>query len=71
MHKFQLVLHIMFSGPPGDIECSIVRPFNTVIGDFLANAEALHAACIGRVSLDDIAHMAQLHPLSTALSSSS
>jgi len=52
MHKFQLVLHIMFSGPPGDIECGIVRPFNTVMGDFLANAEALHAACIGRVSLE-------------------
>ena len=48
-----------FPGPPGDIECGIVRPVNTVMGDFLADAEALLAARLERVSLDDIAHRAQ------------
>ena len=43
-----------FPGPPGDIECGIVRPVNTVLGDFLANAEALPADCLKRVSLDDL-----------------
>ena len=38
---------------------------NTVMGDFLADAEALLAARLKRVSLDDIARQAQpttLHP---------
>ncbi|WP_161491391.1 hypothetical protein [Ensifer sp. LC163] len=42
------------SGPPGDIECGIVRSVNTVMCDFLADAEALLAARLERVSLDDI-----------------
>lgn len=52
-----------FPGPPGDIECGIVRPINTVMGDFLADAEALPVACLERVSLDDIARHAQPTPL--------
>jgi len=42
------------SGLPGDIECGIVRPVNTVMGDLLVDAEALLAARFERVSLDDI-----------------
>jgi hypothetical protein len=45
-----------FPGPPGDIECGFVRPVNTMMGDFLADAEALLAARLfDRVSSDDIA----------------
>ncbi|WP_161807863.1 hypothetical protein [Ensifer adhaerens] len=51
------------SGPPGDIECGTVRSINTVMGDFLANAEARLAARLERVSLDDIARQAQPNPL--------
>ena len=51
-----------FPRPPGDIECGIVRPVNTVKGD-LVNAEALLAARLERVSLDDIARQAQPTPL--------
>ena len=54
----------IFPGPPGDIECGIVRPVNTVMGDFLVDAEALLAR-LERVSLDDISRQAQpnsLHP---------
>ncbi|MBB5575281.1 MULTISPECIES: hypothetical protein [Rhizobium] len=47
------------SGPPGDIECGIIRSVNTVMGDFLADAEALLAARLERVSLDDIARQVQ------------
>ena len=36
---------------------------NTVMGDFLADAEALLAARLERVSLDDIARQAQPNPL--------
>jgi hypothetical protein len=43
--------------------CGIVRSVNTVMGDFLADAEALLAARLERVSLDDIARQAQPSPL--------
>ena len=36
-------------------ECGIVRSVNTVMGDVLADAEALLAVRLERVSLDDIA----------------
>ena len=56
MGRFQLVLQIKFPGPPGDIECGVVRPVNTMNGDFLGDAEALLAARLfERVSSDDIA----------------
>ena len=60
---FNLSSKSSFPGPPGDIECGIVRPANTVMGDFLADAEALLAARLERVSLDDIARQAQPNPL--------
>ena len=41
-------------------ECGIVRSVNTVMGDFL---EALLAARLERVSLDDIVRQAQPNPL--------
>jgi hypothetical protein len=44
-------------------ECGIVRSVNTVMGHFLADAEALLAAPLERVSLDDIARQAQPNPL--------
>src|SRR5438876_5932788 len=44
-------------------ECGIVRSLNTVMSDFLADAEALLAARLERVSLDDIARQAQPNPL--------
>ncbi|MBB4239823.1 MULTISPECIES: hypothetical protein [Rhizobium] len=53
------------SALPADIECGIIWSVNTVMGDFLADAEALFAARLERVSLDDIARQAQpnsLHP---------
>jgi hypothetical protein len=40
-----------------------VRSVNTVMGVFLADAEALLAARLERVSLDDIARQAQPNPL--------
>jgi hypothetical protein len=43
--------------------CGIVRSANTVMSDFLAAAEALLAARLERVSLDDIAPQAQPNPL--------
>ena len=63
MGRFNLFSKSSFPGPPGDIECGIVRPANTVMGDFLAEAEALLAARLERVSLDDIARQAQPNPL--------
>ncbi|MDR6632081.1 hypothetical protein J2X72_000852 [Phyllobacterium sp. 1468] len=51
------------SALPGNIECGIVRSVNTVMGEFLADAEALLAARFERVSLDDIARRAQPTPL--------
>ena len=45
-----------FPGLPGDIESGIVRPVNTVRGDFLGDAEALlPARLFERVSSDEIA----------------
>jgi hypothetical protein len=44
-----------FTGPPGNIECGIVRPAKIVMGDFLVDAEALLATRLKRVSSDDIA----------------
>ena len=41
----------------------IVRSVSTVMGDFLADAEARLAARLERVSLDDIARQAQPNPL--------
>jgi Rrf2 family protein len=48
---------------PGDTACGIVRTVNSVMGDFLADAEALLAARLARVSLDDIARQSAPHPL--------
>jgi hypothetical protein len=56
--------HLAASGA-GSGGYGIVRSVNTVMGDFLAGAEALLAARLERVSLDDIARPAQsnrLHP---------
>ena len=50
---FNLSSKSSFPGPPGDIECGIVRPVNTVMGGFLVAVEAL-AARLERVSLDAI-----------------
>jgi len=61
---FNLSSKSSFPGPPGDIECGIVRRAKTVMGDSLVDAEALLAARLERVSLDDISRHAQppLHP---------
>src|SRR5437870_12343352 len=62
---FNLSSKSSFPGPPGDIECGIVRPAKTVMGDFLVDAEALLAARLDRVSLAAIFRPAQpnaLHP---------
>jgi len=63
MGSFNLSSKSSFPGPPRDIECGIVRSVNTVMGDFLADAEALLAARLERVSLDDIARQAPPNPL--------
>jgi Rrf2 family protein len=47
----------------GDVACGIVRTVNTVMGDFLADAEALLAARLDRVSLADVATQATHNPL--------
>ena len=60
---FNLSSKSSFPGPPGDIECGIVRPAKTVMGDFLGDAEALLAARLERVSLDDISRRTQPNPL--------
>ena len=60
---FNLSSKSSLPGPPGDIECGIVRPAKTVMGDFLVDAEALLAARLERVSLDDIARPAQPTPI--------
>jgi len=52
-----------FPGPPRDIECGIVRRAKTVMGDLLADAEALLTARLERVSLDDISRHTQPNPL--------
>lgn len=56
-------LLIRTESDPGDIACGIVRTVNTVMGDFLADAEALLAARLERVSIDDLARQAQPNPL--------
>jgi Rrf2 family protein len=56
-------LLIRTESDPGDIQCGIVRSVNSVMGEFLADAEALLAARLDRVSLDDIARQAQPNPL--------
>lgn len=50
---------------PGDEQCGIVRSVNSVMGEFLAEAEALLAARLERVTLADIAKAAQPHALHT------
>ena len=52
-----------FPRPPGDIECGIVGPVNTVRGDCLVDAGALLGARVERVSLDAISRPAQPNPL--------
>lgn len=56
-------LLIRTESDPGDIACGIVRTVNAVMGDFIADAEALLAARLERVSLDDLAREASPHPL--------
>ena len=56
-------LLIRTSSDPGDQQCGIVRAVDGVMGEFLADAEALLAARLARVSLDDIARQATPHPL--------
>lgn len=56
-------LLIRTESDPGDIACGIVRTVNAVMGDFLADAEALLAARLARVSLEDIADQAKPNPL--------
>ncbi len=46
-----------FPGPPGDNECGIVQPVNSH-GQLSANAEALLADRLKRLSPDVIAHQA-------------
>lgn len=57
-------LLIRTESDPGDIACGIVRTVNSVMGDFIADAEALLVARLERVSLADIAQQATSHPLS-------
>jgi hypothetical protein len=62
---FNLSPNQVSPGPRGDIEGGIVRSVNTVMGDFLVDAEALLAARLEHVSPDDISRQAQpnlLHP---------
>jgi Rrf2 family protein len=56
-------LLIRTESDPGDVQCGIVRSVNAVMGEFIADAEALLAARLERVSLDDIARQATPHPL--------
>ena len=56
-------LLIRTESDPGDIACGIVRTVNAVMGDFLADAEALLAARLESVTLNDIAREAQPNPL--------
>jgi len=56
-------LLIRTESDPGDTQCGIVRTVNTVMGDFIADAEALLAARLDRVSIDDLARQATPHPL--------
>ena len=56
-------LLIRTESDPGDRQCGIVRAVDRVMGEFLADAEALLAARLERVSLADIALQATPHPL--------
>ena len=56
-------LLIRTESDPGDEQCGIVRSVNAVMGDFIADAEALLAARLQSISLDDIARQAMPHPL--------
>jgi hypothetical protein len=56
---FNLSSKSSFPGPPGDIECGIVRPAKTVMGDCLGDAGALLAAHLERASLDAISRHAE------------
>lgn len=56
-------LLIRTASDPGDQQCGIVRAVDGVMGEFLADAEALLAARLARVSLADIAGQATPHPL--------
>lgn len=56
-------LLIRTESDPGDAQCGIVRSVNAVMGAFIADAEALLASRLQRLSLDDIAREASPHPL--------
>jgi Rrf2 family protein len=56
-------LLIRTESDPGDAQCGIVRSVNSVMGEFIADAEALLAARLQRITLDDIARQATPHPL--------
>lgn len=56
-------LLIRTESDPGDHQCGIVSAVNLVMGEFLSDAEALLAARMERVSLDDIARQALPSPL--------
>jgi Rrf2 family protein len=56
-------LLIRTESDPGDIQCGIVRTVNAVMGEFIADAEALLAARLERVSIADIANQATPNPL--------
>ncbi|MET3927178.1 Rrf2 family transcriptional regulator [Devosia sp. 2618] len=56
-------LLIRTESDPGDIQCGIVRTVNSVMGEFIADAEALLAARLERVSIHDLALQAVPHPL--------
>ena len=60
-------LLIRTTSDPGDQGCGIVRAVDHVMGEFLVDAEALLAARLMRVSLDDIARQASPHPLHPSL----
>lgn len=56
-------LLIRTESDPGDLQCGIVRSVNVVMGEFIADAEALLATRLARISVDDIARQATPHPL--------
>ena len=60
-------LLIRTESDPGDRQCGIVRAVDCVMGEFIADAEALLAARLARVSLDDIARQAAPHNLPSHL----
>lgn len=68
MRRVRPVPQIKFTGAPGDIECSIVRPLSPVTGDIVVNGEVLPAARLEHVSLDDIAQQIRSTPSTTARS---